>query len=443
MRLPHFALLFAALVQGLGPAPSSPGNRVGFRPSQGDGSSPPECGKDSDGKNKCALRLCCSSSGTCGTEDAHCGNGCQSDFGSCQIAKSPDCGKDSGTASKGRKIGYYQGWNTRNRKCNQVYPEHIKTEGLTHLYWGFASIDENSFEIVPDNPADPERYIRFTNLKQTGGLQTWISVGGWHFNEPDQPTKSIWAEMVSSHENRAKFINSVKPFLDKYGFQGIDLDWEWPVDSGRGGKGAQDTQNYVELVKELRAALGEQSKVGISAMLSSDYWYVGPILRSHTDHDSFIAYDLHGAWDKDFPWYGPKIRFHADIRDIHKNIQTLWFAGLDSRQVNLGIPYYGRGFTVSDKNCMTENCAFKGASHAGECTEQDGFLSNNEIWGIIREKNLKPELNKDAMQKQVTWDDQWIGFDDGDSIGMKYQYANQACLGGMMIWAVDFDSGPG
>jgi chitinase len=94
---------------------------------------------------------------------------------------------------------------------------------LTHLYWGFASIDGKSFEIVPDHPDDPERYIRFTNLKQPGGLQTWISVGGWHFNEPDQPTKGIWAEMVSSPENRAKFVNSVKPFLEKYGFQGIDL----------------------------------------------------------------------------------------------------------------------------------------------------------------------------------------------------------------------------
>ena len=59
---------------------------------------------------KCALNLCCSSSGVCGSDDPSCGSGCQSSYGSCSKPKPPDCGKGSGTATHGRKIGYYEGW---------------------------------------------------------------------------------------------------------------------------------------------------------------------------------------------------------------------------------------------------------------------------------------------------------------------------------------------
>lgn len=59
--------------------------------------------------------------------------------------------------------------------------------------------------------------------------------------------------------------------MDKYGFQGVDLDWEYPAAEVRGGK-PQDTENLVSLVKEMRAAFG--SKYGLSSILAPDYWYL-------------------------------------------------------------------------------------------------------------------------------------------------------------------------
>lgn len=56
-----------------------------------------------------------------------------------------------------------------------------------------------------------------------------------------------------------------------YGFQGVDLDWEYPASPERGG-GRADTENYVLLVKEMRAAFGSQ--FGISLTLPPDYWYL-------------------------------------------------------------------------------------------------------------------------------------------------------------------------
>jgi chitinase len=69
------------------------------------------------------------------------------------------------------QIGYYQGSNTRNRWCNNIYPSDIDSEGYTHLYYAFASIDPNSYSIVPANDADIPLYTQFTALISRG-LQT-------------------------------------------------------------------------------------------------------------------------------------------------------------------------------------------------------------------------------------------------------------------------------
>lgn len=50
-------------------------------------------------------------------------------------------------------------------------------------------------------------------------------------------------------------------------------------------------------------------------------------------------------------------------------------------------------------------------------------------------------LDKDAAVKQLVWDkDQWVSFDDSETLKMKLDYANGKCLGGTMVWAVSTDS---
>jgi chitinase len=59
--------------------------------------------------------------------------------------------------------------------------------------------------------------------------------------------------MAGTAANRATFINSLLSFMQNYGFDGVDLDWEYPVADDRGGQEA-DKQNYVLLVKEMKIA---------------------------------------------------------------------------------------------------------------------------------------------------------------------------------------------
>jgi len=107
------------------------------------------CGIDSTGgKTPCALKLCYSYYGWCGTEDVLCHDPepqygktpCQTGYGACAKISAPSCGESSGIAS-GRRVGYYQGWNSRERVCDKVLPGQINTKGLTHLFFAFAFFD--------------------------------------------------------------------------------------------------------------------------------------------------------------------------------------------------------------------------------------------------------------------------------------------------------------
>jgi chitinase len=43
------------------------------------------------------------------------------------------------------------------------------------------------------------------------------------------------------------------------------------------------------------------------------------------------------------------------------------------------------------------------------------------------------------MVKYFTYNGvQWVGYDDSDTIALKKSMANSYCLGGTMIWSVDF-----
>ncbi|KAF2429131.1 glycoside hydrolase, partial [Tothia fuscella] len=402
------------------------------------------CGMDSvDGATPCGLKLCCSFYGWCGTEDAQPQFGrtpCQEGYGSCEITAPPQCGPGSGTSKK-RRVGYYQGWNTRERKCDKVSPRQINTRGITHLFYSFAFFHPTTFEITPMHEGDVALYKEFTDLK-TNTLQTWIAIGGWSFNDPG-PQQHAYSDMVSTKSNRSKFIQSLIKFMDKYAFQGADLDWEYPVNETRGGR-KEDTENLVLLVKEMKEQFG--GRYGNSIVLAPDYWYLRGFkpaeMQEHVDFMGFMAYDLHGPWDTDVKTLGSRVRPHTDAIEIAKNLKPLWFDGVDPAKINLGMAYYGRTYKLSDPSCDKMGCTFvpqKGGA-PGECTNYSGILSNREIRKIQSDKGITPYLNSTAMVKYFTYEgDSWVGYDDADTFKMKASLADDLCLGGLMIWSVDFD----
>lgn len=152
--------------------------------------------------------------------------------------------------------------NVRYRSCDRVAPSQIYTMGLTHLFFAFAWINPTNFSITPANTGDLALYSQFTALR-SAATQTWIVIGGFDFNDPG-PTHTTWSDMCSNSANRAAFISSLIHFIKQWGFQGVELDWEYPANPSRGGR-PTDTQNLVSLVSEMRKAFG--TTYGISVTL--------------------------------------------------------------------------------------------------------------------------------------------------------------------------------
>ncbi|KAL8682092.1 MAG: hypothetical protein Q9224_006805 [Gallowayella concinna] len=243
--------------------------------------------------------------------------------------------------------------------------------------------------------------------------------------------------MTSSTDRRAAFIKSVGEFMSQYSFQGVDLDWQYP--SVRGSS-TDDAANLVALVREMRLAWGQ--KYGISATLPPDATYLNRFdakgMEPYVDFFGYLSYDLPPP-----PGGDGVVRPHTDIRDIEQATAALWANHLDAKKLNLGLSNYGRGYTLADRKCPKTGCKIAGPSNPGLCTNTAGLLFNIEIQDLIKQKGLKPETVPNTMSKQISWDDQWIGFDDEETMTQKTDWAAESCFGGTMIWSLDMNSGEG
>lgn len=115
------------------------------------------------------------------------------------------------------------------------------------------------------NSYDDMLYPQVIDLKlRSSGLQVFIAVGGWAAGG------KVFSDMVASAANRKAFIGSAIKFCNTHGFDGIDIDWEYPAADDRGGVAA-DYDNFVTFMKELRAASG---KLGLTLTLPNSYWYL-------------------------------------------------------------------------------------------------------------------------------------------------------------------------
>lgn len=223
---------------------------------------------------------------------------------------------------------------------------------------------------------------------------------------------------------------------------------EYPVAPERSGN-PDDLENYPTFLKNLKNALGSSGhNYGLSITIPSSYWYMQNFdivsIAKVIDWFNVMTYDLHGTWDASDPYIGSVIDAHTNLTEIDQTMDLLWRNNIDPAKVTLGLGFYGRSFTLTDPSCDTAGCAFSGGGLPGNCTANSGTLSFAEITEIIANSDAKITLNKDAAVKEVVWDtNQWVSYDDAETIGLKIEYASGKCLGGVMVWASSLDTSNG
>ena len=65
--------------------------------------------------------------------------------------------------------------------------------------------------------------VQISALKEQGVI-TSVALGGWNDSKDDK-----YSRMVATKKSRKKFIDSAISFIETFGYQGLDLDWEYPV----------------------------------------------------------------------------------------------------------------------------------------------------------------------------------------------------------------------
>ncbi|KAK8103189.1 glycoside hydrolase family 18 protein [Apiospora sp. TS-2023a] len=406
-----------------------------------------ECGKDSASKTAtCPLNVCCSQFGFCGTAEEFCGLGCQSNCGKPSIPESEERGD-----VRDLIIGYYESWKAYGSECGTMDPSQIPVEALDQVNFAFVYILPDTYDLYPMGK-DDSTLKRVTDAKtRNPEAKIWLSVGGWSFNDNGTSTQPVFSDIASTSENSARFADKVVSFMNQYGFDGIDIDWEYPGAGDRGGR-KEDVANFPQMLGALRSAFKREDKHwGISITVPTSYWYLRwfdlPRLAKNVDYFNLMAYDLHGVWDSTDP-IGPYVYAHTNLTEIDTALNLFWRAPIAPSRIILGLAFYGRSFTLKDPSCTTPGCEFSEAGAQGRCTRTAGILSYREIMQLQQEHAgaLDTGYDKEAGINYMVYksgsDDRhysWVSYDDKTTFQQKIDFANQRGLKGLLIWAVDQD----
>ncbi|CAH0564615.1 unnamed protein product [Brassicogethes aeneus] len=343
-------------------------------------------------------------------------------------------------------VCYYTNWSQYRTKIAKFTPEDILPDLCTHIIFAFGWLKKGKLSSFESNDETKDGkvglYERIQKLKKGNPkLKTLLAIGGWSFGTQK------FKDMSATRYSRQTFIYSAIPFLRQRGFDGLDLDWEYP-------KGSADKKNYVHLLKELREAFeAEAQEIKKPTLLLTAAVPVGPdnikagydvpAVASYLDFINLMAYDFHGKWERETghnaPLYSPNSDSQYQKQLNVEHAANLWVKlGAPKEKMVIGMPTYGRSFTLQNANKFGVHSAASGGGKEGVYTKEGGFLAYYEICEKLQ--NGASYVWDEEMKVPYAIDgDQWIGFDDEKSIRYKMKWIKENSFGGAMVWTIDMD----
>ena len=307
----------------------------------------------------------------------------------------------------------------------------IGAEKLTHINYAFGSVSESGDVVL--NTEAPAHLAQLQALKaKNPKLKLILSIGGWGADN--------FSDAAFNRGTRDRFAASAITILKEYALDGIDLDWEYPGQPGPGIKFlAEDKENFTLMLKTLRERLDALSNArqrrGADRYTLTIATAGGPYFQ-HTEMDrlhpyvdwiNIMGYDFAGEWSK-------ATAHHAGLFAAPNEVSSESFirqhlaAGIPSRKLVLGVPFYGRawcGVYPSRTGLQQPVEAYEGS-----------FPYSVLIRQYIGQQGFKRHWDRSAHAPYL-WNPSsgiFITYEDPMSLRDKVHFVKQHHLGGIMYW---------
>ncbi|XP_064455065.1 uncharacterized protein LOC135366323 [Ornithodoros turicata] len=344
-------------------------------------------------------------------------------------------------------VCYYYGWAISRPRPMNYKVEDVPLDMCTYVVLAFAGIDRNTWglkSIIPTYRRNETLYKNFTNLKTKHlYLRTMLAVGGW------ETDGKLFSEMASDPNRRAAFVQSALNWMLDYEFDGLEVIWMYPGYEPRGGSGV-DKENFVQLMKELKKAFKPHPLFLTAAVpLEKSYVEQGydiPRLAENIDWFNVLAFDLRGTWNRFTDVHGILYKREGDRKyfqelTIEEGMKRLARLGAPKQKLMLGIAFFGRSYVLRDPNRHGIRAPIKTnvKAQAGPFVRSDEVIGYYEICPHVNSGAWHRVFDEEAKCPYVYHDDQWIGYEDGESVGHKMDFIIREGYRGVMVFNNDLD----